>query len=497
MTDYNHKMKPPFPIRLVLSGCRVAKLFARFCICWTGTVQADSYTWNGNTGATWNTTGTNWNGTPTDPWTATNGASNIAIFNNASATPNLTGTVYANGITFNNTATVAGGTTLTLNGTAPTIDVSTNITAEISSLISGSAGLTKTGAGILTISHANNTFSGTTTILEGKILIPDLSGSQTSLGTTSVLLGSATGTATTGALYYTGNTGIFSHNITVQAGGGEFETTTAGQTLTISGTVSLGGNFLVEAAGNATISGSVTGTGNLTKDGSGILTLSHTDNTFNGTVTILNGKIQVTDINGSLTGLGAGTTAVVLGSGTASTAGALYYTGTTISTLSRAITVQTGGGEFETTSTEDSTAATLSGAVGLSGNFLVEGAGSTTISGVISSTSTAGSLTKNGTGTLTLSNANTYTGNTLVSLGTLKVGNNLALQDSTLDTSGAGVINVTGSTTPTLGGLSGSKNLTSVITTGYSSVTALTLNPGTGITDTYSGIIANGASSIL
>jgi autotransporter-associated beta strand protein len=40
-----------------------------------------------------------------------------------------------------------------------------------------------------------------------------------------------------------------------------------------------------------TISGLVSGSGNLTKDGSGILTLSRTDNTFNGTVTILNGKI--------------------------------------------------------------------------------------------------------------------------------------------------------------------------------------------------------------
>ncbi len=202
----------------------------------------------------------------------------------------------------------------------------------------------------------------------------------------------------------------------------------------------------------------------------------------------------MTDISGSLTGVGAGTTAVVLGSGTASTAGALYYTGSSSRDFIRPITVQTGGGEFETASTGVTT--TLTNNIGLSGNFLVEGAGNTTISGVISSTSTAGSLTKNGAGTLSLSNANTFTGNTLVSAGTLKVGNNLALQNSTLDTSGAGVVNVTDYTTPTLGGLSGSKDLTSVITTGYGSVTALTLNPGTGITDTYSGAIANGASNM-
>ena len=166
-------MKPPFPILLVLNACRVAKLLAGFCICWTGTVQATSYTWNGNAGATWNTTGTNWNGTPTDPWTATNGPSNIATFNTASATPNLTDTIFANGITFSNTATVTGVGTITLSGTTPTINVGTGITtAVISSQISGSAGLTKTGAGILTISHTNNNYTGTTTILDGKIRWP-------------------------------------------------------------------------------------------------------------------------------------------------------------------------------------------------------------------------------------------------------------------------------------------------------------------------------------
>ena len=113
--------------------------------------------------------------------------------------------------------------------------------------------------------------------------------------------------------------------------------------------------------------------------------------------------------------------------------------------------------------------------------------------GVISG---SGALTKSGAGSLTLSAANTYSGSTLVSTGTLALGNNWALQNSALDTSGAGNVTVTGFITPTLGGLTGNTALASVITNGYSSVTGITLNPGTGVTNSYSGAIANGAAGM-
>jgi autotransporter-associated beta strand protein len=58
-------------------------------------------------------------------------------------------------------------------------------------------------------------------------------------------------------------------------------------------------------------------------------------------------------------------------------------------------------------------------------------------------------------------------------------------------------------TTLTLGGLTGNKNLADVFATGsgasagrYSSITALSLNPGSGVTRTYSGAIANGANNM-
>jgi autotransporter-associated beta strand protein len=126
------------------------------------------------------------------------------------------------------------------------------------------------------------------------------------------------------------------------------------------------------------------------------------------------------------------------------------------------------------------------------------------LNGVVSGT---GSITKVGVGTFLLSNANTYNGSTTNSAGKLSLTNALALQNSALDTTNS----VTGNTTVglslsgtatgnlTLGGLTGNKNLADVFTTGGnngSTLAALTLNPGTGVTHTYSGAIANRAANM-
>jgi fibronectin-binding autotransporter adhesin len=90
-------------------------------------------------------------------------------------------------------------------------------------------------------------------------------------------------------------------------------------------------------------------------------------------------------------------------------------------------------------------------------------------------------------GTSTLTSANTHTGNTLVNGGALVIGHNLALQNSVLDTSGAGsVAFAAGINSPVFGGLSGPKNLTT-----SSGVTGVTLNTAAGVTATYAGVLGS------
>ena len=76
---------------------------------------------------------------------------------------------------------------------------------------------------------------------------------------------------------------------------------------------------------------------------------------------------------------------------------------------------------------------TLSVAVGGSNPAV----GAVTLSGILGGT---GGLTMTGPGVLKLNAANTYSGNTFISGGTLGLVNSLALQDSTVDTSGSGAL---------------------------------------------------------
>ncbi len=114
---------------------------------------------------------------------------------------------------------------------------------------------------------------------------------------------------------------------------------------------------------------------------------------------------------------------------------------------------------------------TISGSVVLSGGVInlavistitVTNSSGDTISASLSGAAT--SLTKAGTGTLTLSGSNLNTGSTIVSAGILSLGNSLALGNSTLDATGSIVGDATNGlkttvTTLTFGGLSGNQDL--------------------------------------
>ena len=121
-------------------------------------------------------------------------------------------------------------------------------------------------------------------------------------------------------------------------------------------------------------------------------------------------------------------------------------------------------------------------------------------------------LTKDGAGTFALNPVaqgsftgnNTYLGATRILGGILSLDNSLAMSQSPLDTLNSVAGDATNGlrttvTTLTLGGLTGNKNLASVFTTtsgGYDGVTELTLNPVSGATLSYTGVIADGAAGM-
>ena len=110
--------------------------------------------------------------------------------------------------------------------------------------------------------------------------------------------------------------------------------------------------------------------------------------------------------------------------------------------------------------------------------------GTTTVNATTFAT-TGGGLTKSGSGTLTLSGSNTFTGNSRVGAGTLAITNASALLNSTLDLNALDSGTVSFSQNSTLGGLSGSRNL---------NMGGRTLSIGNNnASTTFSGNLSNGS----
>ena len=390
-------------------------------------------------------------------------------------------------ITISNPGTITGAFGLTLGGTE---------IGSISSIIGTGAGtLTKLNSGAWTLA-GNNTYTGSTTISAGTLKLgiagalgngtANTSGVTVSANGAALDLNGVTPTATvaltlngagvsnTGALTNSSATaGTYAGQITL----GSASSMVAGSgNITISNPGTITGAFALTLGGanNGSIASIIgTGAGTLTKAGAGTWTLSGA-NTYTGTTTVLGGLLglNVTEI-----------------------AGVSGPLGKQLATAANSIILKGGGLQFTSNNTND-----YSGRLQLADRFTgtidTNGQSVTFATAMGVGALKSGALTKAGLGTLTLNAANTFTGKTLVSGGTLALGSNLALQSSAIDTSGAGVITLTGLTTPTFGGLIGSTDLTSVITTGYGSVTALTLNPSASISNSYSGVIANGAAGM-
>ena len=200
--------------------------------------------------------------------------------------------------------------------------------------------------------------------------------------------------------------------------------------------VTLGSGATLTAGGAkrylTTFSGVISGTGGFTKSGTGTTTLSRV-NPYTGTTTINAGTLSL--LGGSAI---ADASAVTLANA-ASASLALNDTDETIGSLA-------GGGA-------------TGGNVALGAGTLTTGGNNTatTYSGVISG---IGGLIKTGTGVMTLSGANTYSGPTSISIGTLRLGaaNRIAAtSDITVETGAVFNLNNFGETA---GSIAGAGNIT-------------------------------------
>ncbi len=255
-------------------------------------------------------------------------------------------------------------------GTANSINLSfgsDNSSTTYSGVITGNASLTKVGTGTFTLIGVN-TYTG-----------------ATSVGAGTLQAGAANAFASAGA--YTVASGAtmdlngFSQTIGSLAGAGN---------------VSLGAGTLTTGSDGTgtTFSGVMSGAGRLTKTGGGTFTLAGT-NTYSGGTTVSAGTLQLS---------GAGTLGATSGATTVS-GGTLDLNGTS--------QTQNGGVML--------TAGTIqNGTLSSSGTFNLQGG---TVSAALAGT---GEASKSTSGLVTLTGANTYSGSTAVSAGTLLVNGSIA-----------------------------------------------------------------------
>ncbi|MCE9630444.1 MAG: autotransporter-associated beta strand repeat-containing protein [Planctomycetia bacterium] len=223
---------------------------------------------------------------------------------------------------------------------------------------------------------------------------------------------------------YAGDTAINAGTLQVGNGG------TAGSLG--SGAIANSGALVFSRSDSVTVASGISGTGSLTQSGSGSLILTGA-NTYSGTTTVSSGALQVG--SGGTTG-SLGTAAVVnnaslvfnrsnsvsvgnpisgAGSLTQSGSGSLILTGT--NTYSGTTTVSSGTLQVGNGGTIGSIG---TGAITNNGALVFNRSDSVTVASAISG---AGSLEQRGAGSLILTGANTYSGTTTVSSGTLQVGN--------------------------------------------------------------------------
>ena len=378
--------------------------------------------------------------------------------------------------------------TLTLSGAITGAGIGLTVGGSGDTVLSGGIGtttgsVTKDGAGTLSLGGVN-TYTGGTTISAGTLKVTSSTGLGASSSAASVTAGAVldlsgtlmtntnaltlngTGISSGGALINSiGVAGTYAGLITlgsdssIMARNGNIAITNAG-TITGAYGLTLGGALYGNIA-------SVIGTSTLTKQDAGTWTLSAA-NTYTGLTTVSGGILTYAVNN-----------AISTGAVTVNGAGAVLALGTFSDSVG-AVTLTAGD-------------ITGSGTLTSTTGFTMNNAAATSVSAILGG---AVALTKSGAGTLTLSGANTYTGATTVSLGTLLINGStsassaVAVSGATLGGSGTvgGTTGVTGGTINgsglTLAGLATFNSTGNTLSGTVTSTSGVTLAAGAAVTQT-------------
>jgi fibronectin-binding autotransporter adhesin len=410
------------------------------------------------------------------------GSGGDQIYNYASVTNNSGGVLDLNGQneTINNLSLAGSGmagtgalinnngsTTATLttggNGGVTTLAANATMGGSANLTLANAVGdggggftLTKAGTGTLTISSAN-TYSGGTTVKAGTVVFSGASSTACSgpLGPSNsvVNLGDTAGTA--GAtLTHSGNAAVLYYPLTVQSGSSGTKTLAdiSATSVNYSSNIVLNDSVTLDpgSTGNIMLNGPVTGGGGINKVSAGNAQLNATSsaNTFSGNITISQGTFQLGSATAIPNGSGKGT--VMLNPTSPNLAILdLHGNNQTINGLA-----SSGTGTAVVTNSLSSSKTLTVGTPGSSPSTTFAGAIQDNPSGTLG-------LTKAGSGTLTLSGANTYVGITTITAGTLALGasgsinntpTNTIAAGATFDVSAITAYSLSGSTTLTASG---------------------------------------------
>lgn len=369
-------------------------------------------------------------------------------------------------ITFNGGVLNFGGTfnaandntvdrSVTLLAAGGTLEPNSGHTITVSGVINGAGALTKTGSGTVVLT-STNAYAGGTVFNAGRLTVQNGLG-DAALGAQGAALTFNGGILNFAGTFNAGNDNTVDRSVTLLAAGGTMEAN-SGHTITVSGVISGAGTLVKAAAGTISLTGNNTYTGG-TIVNAGILGIT-SDASLGaaGSTVTLNGGTLL-----DLTGFSFATSdrnLVVAVNSTVRTDGFLNWNGSLSGT---GLLTKTGSSTFSLNNTNSNHIGGIlvqqgtirfrggDGAMGAAGNGVTLSNGTTFASiddltlgagralTLLSGTANlnvntgktltwqgtivgAGGLNKTNSGTLVLTGQASYTGNTTISVGTLRVG---------------------------------------------------------------------------